>query len=129
MIPATKNNDSKKQMKLDKKELDLLEKAVIAWKLCRRSVVEAEKDRRLVADPIHAKWKDAGYPEKGALHDEMRRCEEVFDRMMDRMRKYGWRYDSSMRRIAKSLAPRFAEGNLKPVKGERVRRTRKANAR
>ena len=116
-------------MKLDKKELALLEKAVITWKLCHRAAVEAEKYRRLVADPIHAKWNDAGYPEKGALHDEMRRCEEVSDRMIDRIRKYGWRYKSIMRRIARSLAPQVAEGDLKPVKGERVRRTRKANAR
>jgi len=61
--------------------------------------------------------------------EKMKSLGIMVDRMMDRMRKYGWRYDSSMRRIAKSLAPQVAEGDLKPVKGERVRRTRKANAR
>ena len=83
-------------MTLDEEELGLLEAAVAAWKLNRRSVEEEERCR-------------------AGLHGGMAGREHRAMRIRFRSWDFMFRYAENMNRLIDALAPRVAEGDLPPV--------------
>ena len=109
-------------MNLNEEELKLLEAAIAAWKLNRRSVADEEKVCSRLVAPVYRAWCDAGHPPQGALKDELRKLDAKVARIRFRTHEFWFRYAESMNRLLDLVSPRVDEGELQPVSEAPLRR-------
>lgn len=102
-------------MTMNEEELKLLEKAVAAWKLAKRSEAEADDYRKRLSLPAYTAWCRAGHPVQGRLRNEMRQHDSKGARLRTRSFWFMNEYAINMNRLIDSLAKEVDEGDLPPV--------------
>jgi hypothetical protein len=109
-------------MNLNEEELKLLEAAVAAWKLNRRSAAEEEEICSRLVAPAYRAWCDAGHPPRGPMKDTLRKYESKAARIRFRSHEFWFHYAESMNRLLALLSPRVSEGDLPPVSDAPLRK-------